>query len=101
MALRLSTLFFKSAGCPSSERLLKFQNRALLPKQMRQTKSHLAYCEFCSAELQLLMRYQTGEEESSLAEMPLQLRRLAERLLKSRIAYSPQPRSLDPLSGRR
>ena len=89
MALRLTTLFFKSAGCPSSERLLKFQNRVLLPKQMRQTKSHLADCEFCNAELQLLMKYRAGEEEPGLAEMPLQLRRIAERLLKPKVACSP------------
>ncbi len=89
MALRLTTLFFKSAGCPSSERLLKFQNRVLLPKQMRQTKSHLAYCEFCNSELQLLARYRAGEEDSGFVEMPLQLRRLAERLLKPRITSRP------------
>jgi hypothetical protein len=45
-------------------------------------ESHLASCDFCSAELQLLTRYRSETAEKySFAEMPAQLRRLAEDLL--------------------
>jgi hypothetical protein len=45
--------------------------------------AHLTYCEFCSAELQLLDRCRFGAEEIALAEIPTQLRRLAERVLRN------------------
>jgi hypothetical protein len=44
-------------------------------------EAHLANCDFCNAELQLLTRYQDTQDEYSFVELPLQLRGLAERLL--------------------
>jgi hypothetical protein len=45
-------------------------------------ESHLASCDFCGAELQLLTNCESENEEDSFAEMPEHLRRLAEALLK-------------------
>jgi hypothetical protein len=46
-------------------------------------EDHLASCDFCNAELQLLKHYRCEPEEYSFAEMPAHLRRLAEALLKT------------------
>lgn len=51
------------------------------PVDQVRVESHLEYCDFCSAELQLLTRHQNEAEEYSFAEMPAQVRRLAEDLL--------------------
>jgi len=91
MSLRFTDLFFKSAACPPSKRLLMYGKGGLPGNQMKQVRSHLSKCDFCNAELQLLTKYQIGEEESSFAEMPSKLRRLAKRLLKSGIAQNPMP----------
>jgi len=52
------------------------------PRDRALIESHLAYCDFCGAELELLSRHLFEAEEYSFAEMPTQLRRLAETLLK-------------------
>ena len=52
------------------------------PEGLALIEGHLASCDFCSAELQLLSRYRSEAEEYSFVEMPAQLRRLAEALLK-------------------
>jgi len=91
MPLRFTGLFFKSAACPPSQRLLIYRQHGLPGNQMKQVRSHLTNCDFCNAELQLLTRYQFGEEESRFAEMPAHLRRLAKRLLKSGVAQNPMP----------
>jgi len=86
MPLPFTNLFFKSASCPPSERLLTYGLRGLPSNQMKQVTSHLGYCDFCNAELQLLTRYRNNDEESGYTEMPSQLRRLAERLLNDGVA---------------
>jgi len=62
--------------------LLAYHRLDLVTKDRASIKGHLASCDFCSAELQLLYRYRGDAEEYSLVEMPSQLRRLAEDLLK-------------------
>jgi hypothetical protein len=52
------------------------------PADQARLENHLQYCDFCSAELQLLTRYQSEAEEYSFVEMPPQVRRLAEDLLR-------------------
>ncbi len=71
--------FCKTARCPSSQKLLNY--RRLPISELTEIENHLKSCDFCSAELQLLKRHATGNEEYRLAEMPGQLRRLAEQLL--------------------
>jgi len=53
-------------------------------KVTAQIEIHLAGCDFCNAELQLLTCHRNQSEEYALAEMPAQLRRLAEDLLRGR-----------------
>jgi hypothetical protein len=56
--------------------------------------SHLDECDFCGAELQLLTEHApVKEEECALADMPLNLRWLAESLLSADLLH------LESLSG--
>lgn len=81
MATAFASLFNKKLGCPSSQDLLDYDQACLASAHSLRIETHLADCDFCSAELQLLNRYQNTQDEYSFAEMPLQLRGLAERLL--------------------
>ncbi len=82
MASSLVSPFRKTADCPASQLLLACRRSLLTTTDKECIESHLATCDFCSAELQLLTRYRNEAEEYSFAEMPGHLRRLAEVLLK-------------------
>ncbi|MDX6288789.1 MAG: hypothetical protein QOH42_588 [Blastocatellia bacterium] len=84
MTSTFTSLFRKTAACPTSRSLLAFRRSLMDTEGLAQIESHLACCDFCSAELQLLSRYRSEVEEYSFVEMPAQLRRLAESLLKRR-----------------
>ena len=73
--------FCKTARCPSSEMLLRYRRRHVTITERLSTEKHLRECDFCSAELQLLQRHQVEVEEPRVAEMPSNLRRLAENFL--------------------
>jgi hypothetical protein len=81
MASAFTTLFHKKVWCPSSQSLLEYDQSHLASPHSLRIESHLAYCDFCNAELQLLTRYLDTQDEYSFVELPLQLRGLAERLL--------------------
>src|SRR5712671_229257 len=81
MASAFKTLFHKEVGCPSSQSLLEYDQSHLASAHSLRIEAHLAYCDFCNAELQLLTRHQNTQEEYSFAEMPLHLRGFVERLL--------------------
>ena len=83
MATAFASLFNKKIGCPSSQDLLDYDQACLAAPHSLRIEDHLADCDFCNAELQLLNRYQHTQDEYSFAEMPSQLRGLAERLLHS------------------
>lgn len=74
-------IFSKQATCPSSEMLLSYQRVGLAAEQRAWVASHLAACDFCGAELQLLTKYSPNGEEYTVTDIPLNLRRLAEALL--------------------
>jgi hypothetical protein len=78
----LTRLFCKTAECPTSEALHSYSRPLTTPSLPNFIEEHLALCDFCGAELQLLSRYPGEREEYSFAEMPEHLRRLAEDLLK-------------------
>ncbi|HEV2915778.1 MAG TPA: hypothetical protein VGX92_21025 [Pyrinomonadaceae bacterium] len=61
--------------------LLCYRTNGLSAEQCTWVSLHLDACEFCGAELQLLMEHRLAEEECPVAEMPLNLRYLAEALL--------------------
>ena len=72
--------FCKTARCPSSEMLLRYREQVVSVADRIFIRKHLIDCDFCSAEFELLKRHQLKAEESPPAEMPSQLRRLAETL---------------------
>jgi N-acyl-D-aspartate/D-glutamate deacylase len=76
-----ASLFCKTARCPASQALLAHHRAVPSFDDHDYIESHLASCDFCSAELQLLRRYCGEAEEYSFAEMPAALRRLAEDLM--------------------
>lgn len=76
--------FYKQVTCPASETLLLYHAFALVTKQRKRVASHLATCDFCNAELQLLIKHPPCEDGESFIEealMPSSLRRLAEAIL--------------------
>jgi hypothetical protein len=85
MPSSLNGLFCKTARCPASQALLAYHRLDLASNHLP-IKTHLTSCDFCGAELQLLSRYCSDAEEYSFVEMPAQLRRLAEDLLKNSAA---------------
>jgi hypothetical protein len=97
------SLFCKQTSCPSSELLLCYRTNDLPTAERTWIASHLCSCEFCGAELQLLTRHRPGDEECPAAEMPLNLRHLAEALLSrdfnsvemyTEVAYEKAPLTL-------
>lgn len=77
-----ATKFYKQATCPTSETLLSYC--VLGADERRRVAAHLAACDFCDAELQLLTHHPPCEEGETLfeeAKMPSSLRHLAEALL--------------------
>jgi hypothetical protein len=75
-------IFRKQATCPSAETLLSYSAADLASEPKARINSHLATCEFCSAELQLLTRHAPLSTESyEQTNMPVPLRYLAESLL--------------------
>ena len=84
MLSSFTSLFCKTQGCPSSEALLAYLRLRLIPEDDDYIESHLDFCDFCSAELQLLTRLHSEAEEYSFVEMPAHLRRLAKDMLKRR-----------------
>lgn len=78
--LSLNT-FRKSADCPSAQALLDFAQSGGPSKRREFTAAHLQQCEFCCAELQLLNRFPFRPEEVQFAEIPPELRLLAESVL--------------------
>ena len=74
--------FEKKRHCPSSEALVSYRQRHLSNGQMSQLASHLATCDFCAAELELLSRFPSTREFCESPEMPAHLRALAESLLR-------------------
>ncbi len=79
----LTRRFCKTAECPTSEALLAYQRSLMTRAIPIFIADHLASCDFCGAELQLLKHYRSEPEEYSFTPMPIHLRRLAEALLKT------------------
>lgn len=76
--------FCKSANCPSSQKLLSFQNSEAAEKDARQIRTHLTACEFCEAEVEFYAHYPPSEERVAEVDIPLPLYELAEALLSNR-----------------
>ncbi len=74
-------VFCKTIRCPSSENLLAYRRARSSFIERSYIEAHLASCDFCCAELQLLTRHRNESEDCVPAEMPARLRQLAEDLL--------------------
>jgi len=75
--------FRKKWRCPSTEALVSYHQRSLANWQTSHITDHLAMCDFCAAELQLLSKFSPTEHCTETPTMPAHLRTLAEALLTS------------------
>ena len=76
--------FTKLAACPSSKTLLEYRLAKLAPEMSKLVGWHLSECDFCWAEVKLLVHYAGLEkEEGRPPSIPVNLRVLAEALLFS------------------
>lgn len=76
--------FSKTKACPPSETLLLYGEGRLTTGRRRAVFAHLAACDFCGAEAQLLARHPRTcwpARPAQDAPLPAALRRLAEDLL--------------------
>lgn len=84
MSLKVFT-FCKSANCPSSQDLLKFQKNEISVKEREMISRHFAVCEFCAAEVEFYAHYPpTKNEKITKTEIPAPLFELASALLGNR-----------------
>jgi hypothetical protein len=84
-------IFCKRYTCPSAETLLLYQMEKDRYSSASRVRRHLAECDFCSAEMQLLKRYPNINETYKPVEMPLHLQVLAQNLF-SQLKQSRQRR---------
>src|ERR1700730_14564710 len=73
--------FEKKRCCPSSEVLLSYCRSDLCAEQTPRITSHLAACDFCAAELQLLSKYPAVAPLCEGAVVPVRLGALVSALL--------------------
>jgi len=76
--------FTKQAACPSSKLLLDYCLTRLAPELNKLVEWHLEACDFCWAEVRLLVNNTVGKQrkdESRPPAMPVNLRVLAEAVL--------------------
>lgn len=76
--------FCKSAICPSSRDLLAYQNGEILISGFERIKAHLAFCEFCTSEIEFYAHYPQSEEAVTTVEIPIPLYELAHALLNNK-----------------
>ena len=76
--------FCKGTDCPSSQKLLAFQNGKTATNESNTVRAHLTACEFCAAEVEFYAHYPQTEEKVERTEIPLPLYQLAEALLSNR-----------------
>ena len=76
--------FRKTAACPASSTLLSFYTRSLSVRATTVVTEHLESCDFCNAELRLLAHQKAEGSSGKAPEMPINLRILAEAILKKK-----------------
>lgn len=74
--------FKKTAACPASATLLSFRCNNLPADAATTVREHLEQCDFCSAELPLLAHHQPVTGSQRTPDIPMDLRILAESILK-------------------
>jgi hypothetical protein len=81
MSLSRLKAFNKESLCPSATKLLNYSCEDLPSNDMQEVQDHLCECDFCNAELSLLLRHPATTEEIQAPAMPSHLRLLAKALL--------------------
>lgn len=81
MGSSITAAFCKQKTCPSAEVLLLYHEAGLTWEKRLEVAAHLAACDFCGAEMQLLSKHPPSNVYGETVKMPLHLRRLAEALL--------------------
>jgi hypothetical protein len=77
-----TSTFCKLRACPSSGALLRYHEAKLAREAGRLVREHLASCDFCGAELQLLSKFPPkGKPVVQPARIPWNIYRLAKDLL--------------------
>lgn len=90
--------FVKRPECPLSGALLAYAGESVTDWMREKIEVHLAHCDFCSAELQLLGKHPPlGEVEFVPAPLPLSFRLIAERRRRGRDDTSAPSLSLPPV----
>ncbi len=80
------TAFCKRSDCPAAESLLAYRARLISKAEGEAIARHLDECEFCGAELQLLVRCPAKEECCKAAEVPPYLKILFEVMIGAQIS---------------
>ena len=84
--------FTKQAACPSSKTLLEYRLNWLAPEMSKLVEWHLDQCDFCWAEMNILVHHAApSKQEGRPPSIPVNLRVLAEALLIKR-SLSQKPR---------
>ena len=76
--------FRKTAACPASATLLSHLCNNLPAEAATGVKEHLEECDFCGAELRLLVHHQPVRGANKTPEIPMDLRILAESILATK-----------------
>ena len=76
--------FRKTAGCPASATLLSFLCKNLPAEAATTVNEHLEECDFCNAELSLLVHHQPLADGYRTPDIPTELRILAESILNKK-----------------
>ena len=84
--------FTKQVACPSSKVLLEYRSSRLAAEMSKLVKWHLEGCDFCWAEMNLLVHHVYAREERRTPAIPVNLRVLAEALLFSRRRRPQRPK---------
>ena len=98
--------FRKLKTCPSAEILLLYNDAGLAIERQQKVAAHLAACDFCEAERQLLLRHWRRTSRAAVSvkplEIPLNLRRLAEDLMEetslNRVSFAEMIYEIDRLT---
>ena len=75
--------FNKGLNCPSSEKLLAYQNGDDSASTRGKITVHLRFCEFCAAEVELYSRFPQADEQIEKSDIPLPLYELAKALMRN------------------
>ena len=77
--------FLKKDTCPSTETLLAYSREALSPLDCTRISTHIAACDFCGAEVQLLAHHPITPDAVAPIAIPPAMEELATRLMAEHV----------------